>query len=126
MFGAYYYGFVDRADVKADMKIARLASNLDRNDFMFSNSLYALEYEIPASRSLVVVHSDSPPSPPMTLVSPADSAPVVDRRTESLGAHVSTDPSVEGIDQFGTNTFQIREWLKTDRVEANPQRGRRT
>ena len=88
---------------------------------MFSNSPYALGYEIPASRSPVIVHSDSPPSPPMTLVSPADPAPAVDRQTESVGAHVSTDPSVEGIDQFGTNTLQIRLWLNRDHVDGNPE-----
>jgi hypothetical protein len=125
MFGAYYYGFVDRDDVKGDLRIGKLAKRMDRNDFMFSNSPYSLLYERPLCRGLVVVHSDSPPSPPMTLEFPTDRVVVADRQAEFVGAYVSTDPGVEGIDQFGTNTFGIRTWMESENhlVEVQPQRG---
>ena len=61
----------------------------------------------------------------MTLESPTNRVVVADRQTESVGAHVSTDPGVEGIDQFGTNTFRIRTWMESEShpVEVQPQRG---
>ena len=122
MFGAYYYGFVDRNDVKGDLRLVRLAKDLDQNDFMFLNSPYSLLYKRPVCRGPVIVHSDSPPSPPMTLESPADRVVLADRQTESVGAHVSTDPGVEGIDQFGTNTVGIRAWVES---ESRPRRVQR-
>lgn len=35
---------------------------------------------------------------------------------------MSIDPNVEGINQYRTNTFEIRLWLNKDRVEANRER----
>ena len=93
--------------MKGDLRLVRLAKDLDQNDFMFSNSPYSLLYKRHVCRGPVIVHSVSPPSPPMTLESPADRVVLADRQTESVGAHVSTDTGVEEIDQFGTNTFRI-------------------
>lgn len=58
MFGAYYYGFVDRENVKGDLKVVELAKMIDPRDFMFSNSPYPLVHERPISRSLVLIHFD--------------------------------------------------------------------
>ncbi len=73
MFGVYFYGFNDREDAKPYSKIALLANKMDKNDFLISNSPYSLLYDRPTNRGPVVVHSNSPPSPPMTLESPLES-----------------------------------------------------
>ena len=64
MFGAYYYGFGDRSDSEGYMKISYLANGMDKNDFLFSNSLYSLTYVRSIPRGPIVVHSTSLPSPP--------------------------------------------------------------
>jgi hypothetical protein len=111
MFGAFFYGFVEKDDVKTYVKISYLANKMDKNDFMMSNSPYSVTYEKPPSRELVVVHSNSPPSPPMTLDSPAEVFTPLNAEWEFVGPYASTDPGVQGIDQFGTNTFQIHAWM---------------
>lgn len=111
MFGAFFYGFVDQDDAKSYTRVAVLAKKMDRNDFMFSNSPYSLLFDPPTRRGPVVVHSDSPPSPPMTLDSPMERNVAVNRQREVVGAHVCTDPGVEGLDQFGTNTFGVHTWM---------------
>lgn len=123
MFGAFFYGFVDREDVKGDLRIASLANRMDINDFMHSNSPYSSTFVRPISRGPVVVHSDSPPSPPMNLESPNDAAFVVMRQPESVGEHVSTDPGIQGIDQFGTNTFRICSLLNSEQSRVPPAQG---
>lgn len=116
MFRAFFIGFVDRDDTKSYPKLAVLAKKMDRNDFMISNSPYSLLYERPISRGPVVVHSDSPPSPPMTMDSPLESNVVLNRQREAVGPHVSTDLGIEGIDQFGTNTFRVHTWISSPSV----------
>ena len=88
-----------------------MADKLDKNDFMFSNSPYSLLYEIPPTRGLVVVQSDSPPSPPMTLDSPPVAPIFVRRGREDIESNVSAHAGLQGIDEFGTNTFQIHAWM---------------
>lgn len=55
---------------------------------------------------------------------PADIVVVKDRETEFVDAHVYTNPGVEGIEQFGTNTFRIWTWMEAESypVEVQPQR----
>lgn len=74
-------------------------------------------------RGPVIVHSDSPPSPSITSMFPADIVVVKDRETEFVDAHVYTNPGVEGIEQFGTNTFRIWTWMEAESypVEVQPQ-----
>ena len=123
MFGAFFYGFVDREDVKGDLRIASLANRMDINDFMHSNSPYSSIYERPICRGPVVVHSDSPPSPPMNLESPNDTGFGELHQLEFVGAHVSTDPGIQGIDQFGTNTFRIGSLMDFERAPVLPGQG---
>jgi len=66
MFGAYFYGFVKKDDVKSYKKISVLADKLDKNDFLHSNSPYSLAYIPPVRQGPVIVNSTSPPSPPVT------------------------------------------------------------
>jgi len=47
MFGAYFYGFVEKGDKEAYMKIGYLADKFDKNDFMHSNSPYSLAFVPP-------------------------------------------------------------------------------
>lgn len=118
MFGAYVYGFVDRDDVKTDLRICKLADRMDQNDYMYSNSPYSITYERPARRSPVVVHSDSPRSPELTLNSPEDEVVEVVRLTENVGPQMSTDPGISGINQYGTNTLQIRAMVFSEHAAA--------
>ena len=111
MFGAYFYGYVDRDEVKPYLRVSHVADKLDKNDFMFSNSPYSLLYEIPPTRGPVVVQSESPPSPPMTLDSPLAAPISVRQGREDVGSHISTPLGLHGIDEFGTNTFQIHTWM---------------
>jgi hypothetical protein len=120
MFGAFFYGFVDRDEDKSYRKIAYLADKMDKNDYMFVNSPYSLAYERPASRGPVLVNSSSPPSPPMKLDSPPMSTETTVRQREVMGPQTSDDPGVEGIDQFGTNTFQIYGWMVAPAFRPNP------
>lgn len=107
MFGAYYYGFPDCEDVKSEIEIACLGRRLDNNDFMHSNPPYSREFVRPITCGPVVVHFDSPPSPAMNLDSLTEARFRVLRQPEDVRAHVSIDPDIQGINQFGTNTFRI-------------------
>ena len=111
MFGAYFYGYVDRDEVKPYLQVSHVADKLDKNDFMFSNSPYSLMYEIPPTRGPIVVQSDSPPLPPMTLDSPPAAPISVRRGREDIESNVSAHAGLQGIDEFGTNTFQIHAWM---------------
>ena len=110
VFGSYYYGFYERGDTKSLRNIAYLADSMDMNDFLFSNSPYTLTYIRPSARGLEEVLSTSPPSPPITLDSPTDAPRRVRLQMESSGPQCSDNPGVEGINQFGTNAFQIQTW----------------
>ena len=48
----------------------------------------------------------------------------VSRAQESVDVTSCDDPGVEGIDEYGTNTFQIHTWMtcapSTDTGDANP------
>jgi len=105
MFRAFFYGIVDRNEPKSYLKIAVLANKMDRNDFMMSNSPYSLVYECSRSRGPVLVHPDSPPSLPMTLDSLLERNVNVNHQRETVHLHVSTNPGIDRLDQFGTNTF---------------------
>jgi len=118
VFGAYYYGFLEKADKDGYLKISYLAEKLDKNDFMHSNSPYSLLYVPPPRRGPVIVNSNSPPSPPMTLDSPVGSGDLVQREREAVGPHASTDPGLEGINEFGTNTFQMQTWMLSPSLNA--------
>jgi len=67
MFGAYFYGFIDKGDKDGSKKISHFADELDKNDFMHSNSPYLLAYVPPPCCGLVIANSNSLLSPPMTL-----------------------------------------------------------
>ena len=88
-----------------------MADKLDKNNFMFLNSPYSLLYEISPTRGSVVVQFESPPSPPMTLDSPPAVPISVRRGREDIGSYVSSHPRLHGIDEIGTNTFQIHTWM---------------
>ena len=107
MFGAFFYGFVDEEHVRSYKRISFLADKMDKNDFMMANSPYSLLYEKPVACEPTAVLLNSPSSPPMILKSPLHESDLVNREMELVGPHVTSDPSVEGIDEFGTNTFQI-------------------
>ena len=116
MSGAFFYGFVERDQVKSYMAISYLADKMDPNDFRMANSPYSLLYEKPVPCGPVEVHSNSPPSPPTTLKSPTQVTDQIQREREHVGPHITPDPSVHGIDEFGTNTFQIHTWMATPAV----------
>ena len=116
MSGAFFYGFVERDQVKSYMAISYLADKMDPNDFRMANSPYSLLYEKPVPRGPVEVHSNSPPSPPTTLESPTQVTDQIQREREHVGPHITPNPSVHGIDEFGTNTFQIHTWMATPAV----------
>ena len=124
MSGSYFYGFVDKNEAKSYRRVSYLAKKMDKNDFLFSNSPYSLLYEKQVERGPIVLASNTPPSPQTTLDSPA--APVLDvaRAQESVVPQSCDDPGVEGIDEYGTNTFQIHTWMTcaptTDTGVANP------
>ncbi len=82
MFGAFFYGFVDKDEGKSYFRISYLAKKMDKNDFILSTSPYSLCYEKPESCRLVIVHLNSPPSPPMTLDSLVAVAVPVNRERE--------------------------------------------
>ena len=107
MFGAFFYVFVDKDQVKSYMAISYLVDKMDPNDFMMANLPYSLLYEKPVLRDPVVVHSNSPPLPPTTLESSMQETDQTQKEREHVGPHVTSDPGVHGIDEFGTNTFQI-------------------
>ena len=111
MFGAFFYGFVDSEQVRSYKRISFLADKMDKNDFMMANSPYSLLYEKPIAHEPTAVLLNSPSSPPMNLKSTIHESDPVNREMELVGPHVSSDPSVEGIDEFGTNTFQIYTWM---------------
>ena len=116
MSGAFFYGFVERDQVKSYMAISYLADKMDPNDFRMANSPYSLLYEKPVPRGPVEVHSNSPPSPSTTLESPTQVIDQIQRKREHVGPHIISDLSVYGIDKFGTNTFQIHTWMATPDV----------
>lgn len=93
------------------LSVSDLGSKLDKNDYMFSNSPYTLEHERPAAPE-PDVQSNLPPSPPMLLTSPPAKIPSQERETESVGPHVTSDPGVEGINEYRTNTFQAFGWMR--------------
>ena len=105
MFGAFFYGFVDEDLVRLYKRISFLADKMDKNDFMMVNSPYSLLYEKPVAREPAAVHLNLPSSPPMLLKSPTHESDPVNKEMELVGSHVTSDPSIEGIDEFGTNTF---------------------
>ena len=111
MFGAFFYGFVDSEQVRLYKRISFLADKMDKNDFMMANSPYSLLYEKPVAREPTAVLLNSPSSPPMNLKSPIHESDPMNTEMELVGPYVSSDPSVEGIDEFGTNTFQIYTWM---------------
>ena len=82
MSGSYFYGFVDKNEAKSYCRVSYLAKKMDKNDFLFSNSLYSLLYEKRVERGPVVLASNTPPSPPTTLGSPAAPVPDVARAQE--------------------------------------------
>ena len=62
MFGAYFYGFVEKEDMEMFKKMSTLASQFDMNDFFFSNSPYSMSYKNPPrlfSRVLEHLPSDT-------------------------------------------------------------------
>ena len=124
MSGSYFYGFVDKNEAKSYRRVSYLAKKMDKNDFFFTNSPYSLLYEKLVGRGLVVVTSNSPPFPPMTLDSPVAPAPDVAHAQESVVLQSCDEPGLEGIDEYGTNTFQIHTWMvsapMTDAGVANP------
>ena len=113
MSGAFFYRFVERDQVKSYMAISYLADKMDPNDFRMANSPYSLLYEklVP-----VEVHSNSPPLLPTTLDSPTKVTDQIQREREHVGPHITPDPSVHGIDKFGTKMFQIHTWMATPAV----------
>ena len=102
---------MDKDQVRLYMRISYLADKMDMNDFMMANLPYLLLYKNPVPREPVVFHSNSLALPPMTLKSPSEETDSIQRETELVGPHVTSDPSVEGIDKFETNTFQIYTWM---------------
>ena len=84
---------------------------MDKNDFMMANSPYSLLYKKPVAREPTAILINSPSLLPMILKSPLHESDPVNREMELVGPHVNSDPSVEGIDDFGTNTFQIYTWM---------------
>ena len=124
MSGSYFYGFVDKNEAKSYRRVSYLAKKMDKNDFLFSNSPYSLLYEKPVERGPVVLASNTPPSPQTTLDSPAAPVSDVARAQESVDVTSCDDPGVEGIDEYGTNTFQIHTWMtcapSIDTGDANP------
>ena len=116
MSGAFFYRFVERDQVKSYMVISYLVDKMDPNDFKMANLPYSLLYEKPVPRGPIEVHSNSPPSPPTTLESPTQVTDQIQREREHVGPHITPDPSVHGIDEFGTNTFQIHTWMATPAV----------
>ena len=111
MSGSYFYDFVDTNEAKSYRRVSYLAKKRDKNNFFFSNSPYLLLYEKPVGRGPLILISKTPPSPPTTLDSPAAPAPDVDRAQDSVVPQNCDDPGVEGIDEYGTNTFQIHTWM---------------
>ena len=55
----------------------------------------------------------------MILKSPLHESDLVNNEMELVGPHVTSDPSVEGIDEFGTNTFQIYIWMANPAVPCD-------
>ena len=111
MSGSYFYGFVDKNEAKSYRRVSYLAKKMDKNDFLFSNSPYSLLYEKLVGRGPVVLASYTPPSPPTTLDSQAAPVEDVACAQESVVLQSCNDPGVEGIDEYGTNTFQIHTWM---------------
>lgn len=107
---------MDGDDVKSDLQIASLEKRLDINGFMHSNSLYSSAFVRLISHGPVVVHSNSNPSPPINLDTPNKLRFRVLRQHEQVGAHVSIDPDIQGIDQFGTNPFRICSRMDFERA----------
>ena len=97
-----------------------MADKLDKNDFMFSNSPYSLLDEIPPTRGPVIVQSESPPSPPMTLDSPLAVPISVRRGREDVESNVSSHAGLHGIDEFGTDMFQIHAWMAAATEATTP------
>ena len=93
------------------MKISYLANGMDKNDFLFSNSLYSLTYVRSIPRGPIVVHSTSPPSPPATWDSPTQPPRFKERIREGMGPQTSTNPGIARLDEYKTNTFQVCAWL---------------
>ena len=119
MFGAFFYGFVDEDQVRSYKRISFLADKMDKNDFMMANSPYSLLYEKLVAREPAAIHLNSPSSPPMILKLPTHESDHVHREMELVGPHVTSDPSIEGIDEFGTNTFQIYIWMASPVVRSD-------
>ena len=96
---------------------------MDKNDFLFSNSPYSLLYEKPVEWGSCRFSIQHPPSPQTTLDSSAAPVPDVAHAQESVVPQSCND-RVEGIDEYGTNTFQIHTWMTcaptTDTGVANP------
>jgi len=84
---------------------------MEKNDFMFVNILYLLTYKPPTSQGPVVVNLNSIPLPSMNLDSLPKSSMPGSHEQEDNGLQTSTNPGVEGINKFGTNTFQIHRWM---------------
>ena len=116
MFGAYLYAFCDKDEARSLRIIGGLADKLDKNDFMFTNSPYSLSYRPPVGRELPVATSTSPLRDALRLSSPTDKASPVLRSKTTEGASTSADPGVEGIDEYGSNTFQIRTWFQDKHI----------
>ena len=51
-----------------------------------------------------------------TLKSPSQETDPIHKERELIGHHVTLDMGVEGIDKFGTNTFQNYTWMATPAV----------
>jgi len=123
MFGAHFYGFVDSLDLKGFKRISFLVDKMDKNDFMFSNSPYSLEYVKRTSHVLVVENENSSPLATPMYDSPRVVPSLRQRERGTLDPKVTNDPSIMEIDELGTNMFQVYMWmtLSTTSVEEMTQ-----
>ena len=110
---------MDEDQIRSYMRISFLVDKMDKNDFMMENLPYLLLYKKFVPREPIAVHLNLPPLPPMTLKSLLHEIDPFHRERELVGPHVTSDPGVEGIDEFGTNTFQIYTWMATHAVHCD-------
>jgi len=69
----------------------------------------------------MIVNLNLPLLPPMTLDSLVGSSKSIEEEHKSISPHVSTDLDFEGINGFGTNTFQMQSWMTTPSLSIENQ-----